>query len=190
VLEARSTTEHSIATPVIATSPAVLPLELADATPLADREHELRWLRGTWRQARRGRGRVLFVSGPAGIGKTRLAAALAEHVVASGAALHYGGSGGAGGAKALAAIADARSATAPTLIVLDELHLHERPIAALVEAVDAIETRPVLLVGLFDDDEGRPQLAELVDRVDARGDGRRREQAALFEDVALGLRRL
>jgi Novel STAND NTPase 1 len=112
-----------------------------------------------------------------------LAAALAEHVVASGAALHYGGSGGAGGAKALAAIADARSATAPTLIVLDELHLHERPIAALVEAVDAIETRPVLLVGLFDDDEGRPQLAELVDRVDARGDGRRRLRPLGLEGV-------
>jgi len=39
---------------------------------LVGRDDELHWLRGTWRTCRRGRGRVVFVSGPAGIGKTRL----------------------------------------------------------------------------------------------------------------------
>lgn len=49
---------------------APLPPELDSFTPLVDREHDMHWLRGTWRQARRGRGRVLFVSGPSQIGKT------------------------------------------------------------------------------------------------------------------------
>src|SRR5919108_188448 len=50
-----------------------LPIELELDTPLVGREHELAWLRGTWRQARRSYGRVVFVSGPAKTGKSRLA---------------------------------------------------------------------------------------------------------------------
>src|SRR5919109_591504 len=53
-----------------------IPVELDPLTPLVDRERELRWLRGTWRQAERGNGRLVLVSGPAGIGKTRLVAEL------------------------------------------------------------------------------------------------------------------
>ncbi|MGH2670311.1 MAG: adenylate/guanylate cyclase domain-containing protein, partial [bacterium] len=51
-----------------------LPPEFDVLTPLVDREHQMHWLRGTWRQARRGRGRLLVVSGPSQIGKTRLVA--------------------------------------------------------------------------------------------------------------------
>ena len=51
---------------------------------LVERDEELQWLRGTWRVCRRGEGRVLFVSGPAGAGKTRLAAELAEIAQAGG----------------------------------------------------------------------------------------------------------
>ncbi len=43
--------------------PPPLPIELEPDSPLVGREHELAWLRGTWRQARRGYGRVVFVSG-------------------------------------------------------------------------------------------------------------------------------
>ena len=60
-----------------------LPPELDPMTPMVDREREMRWLRGTWRQVRRGRGRVLVVSGPAQIGKTRLAAEFASYVSAT-----------------------------------------------------------------------------------------------------------
>ena len=42
-----------------------LPLELERETPIVGRDAELSWLRGCWRQARRGDGRVLVVSGPA-----------------------------------------------------------------------------------------------------------------------------
>ena len=35
---------------------------------------------GTWRQVQRGHGRVVFVSGPGQIGKTRLAAEFAAYL--------------------------------------------------------------------------------------------------------------
>ncbi len=153
--------------------PLPLPLELEESTLFADRDHELRWLRGTWRQARRGHGRIVFVSGPAGIGKTRLAAELAAYVQASGE-VRYAGVGGAGGAEILGAIAGARSQATPTLCVLDDLSLYEESIAALAESVDAIESHPVLLLALFREAKGHPELAKLVDRLDVRGDGHRR----------------
>ena len=80
------------------------PAELDPLTPLVDREHEMRWLRGTWRMVRRGGGRMLFMSGPAQIGKTRLAGEIAAHVHADGATIRYAGPGGAATAMALSAI--------------------------------------------------------------------------------------
>lgn len=44
----------------------------ADLTPLVGREHELAFLLERWNEARRGRGRVVFLGGDAGIGKSRL----------------------------------------------------------------------------------------------------------------------
>ena len=95
--------------------------ELDPMTPLVDREHEMRWLRGTWRQARRGHGRVLFVTGPAQIGKTRLAAELARYVEGNGGEVRYAGPGGAATALALAQVRGVSSIEAPTLVVLDDL---------------------------------------------------------------------
>ena len=148
-----------------------LAAELDNRTPLVGRELELRWLRGTWLQARRGRGRVVLISGPAGIGKTRLAAELAEHVRADGGSVRYACSGGIGGAEALAAISEADSATVPTLCLLDDLGLYPEAVAALAHALEAIESRTALVVGLFRDARERPELAGLVERVDVRGDG-------------------
>jgi class 3 adenylate cyclase len=47
-------------------------------TPLFGRDEELALLRRRWQQARDGTGRVVLLSGEAGIGKSRLAAALEE----------------------------------------------------------------------------------------------------------------
>jgi class 3 adenylate cyclase len=91
-----------------------LPPELDPMTPMVAREHEMRWLRGTWRQVRRGAGRVVLVSGPAQMGKTRLAGAVADHVHAGGDAVRYAGPGGAASAMALAGIRAAEAATSPT----------------------------------------------------------------------------
>ena len=58
-----------------------LPRQLEGGSPLlAGRDRELRWLRKRWQEAEAGRTSVALVSGPPGIGKTRLAAELAAEV--------------------------------------------------------------------------------------------------------------
>jgi WD40 repeat protein/class 3 adenylate cyclase len=152
-------------------STAALPIELDDGTPMIGRDDDLRWLRGIWRQARRGHGRVVLVSGPAGMGKTRLAAGLAVEVAASGRPVGYSGTGGAVLGGTLAAIAEARSCTVPGLWVLDDLHLYPEAVASLSEAAEVVEARPVLVVGLFREVASDPQLSALAERIDRFGDG-------------------
>src|SRR3954452_11842754 len=53
--------------------------------PLVGRVRELNELRGAYTGARAGRGGVQLVLGDPGVGKTRLAAALAEYAAADGA---------------------------------------------------------------------------------------------------------
>ena len=124
-------------------------------------------------QARRGHGRVVFVAGPPGIGKTRLAAELAHQVSAGGAAVYYCGGGGTGQAETLAAIAAAQAARSPGLWVLDQLNLYPQAIAALLQAAEGIESRPALVMGLFRDASGDPNLSTLVDRLNRHGDSLR-----------------
>jgi hypothetical protein len=49
-------------------------------TPLIGREEELDLLRRRWEQAKTGEGRVVLLSGEPGIGKSRLTAALSQHI--------------------------------------------------------------------------------------------------------------
>jgi class 3 adenylate cyclase/predicted ATPase len=51
-------------------------------TPLVGRNEELELLLRRWRQATAGEGRVVLISGEPGIGKSRLTAALSEHIAA------------------------------------------------------------------------------------------------------------
>jgi class 3 adenylate cyclase/tetratricopeptide (TPR) repeat protein len=50
------------------------------ATPLVGRDEELGLLERRWQQAKTGKGRVVLVSGEPGIGKSRLVAALSQHI--------------------------------------------------------------------------------------------------------------
>jgi predicted ATPase len=50
------------------------------ATPLVGRDEELELLIRRWEQAKSGEGRVVLISGEPGIGKSRLTAALSEHI--------------------------------------------------------------------------------------------------------------
>src|SRR5271166_4999485 len=52
----------------------------SEATPLVGRDEELDLLLRRWRQAKSGEGRVVLVSGEPGIGKSRLTAALSQHI--------------------------------------------------------------------------------------------------------------
>jgi WD40 repeat protein/class 3 adenylate cyclase/energy-coupling factor transporter ATP-binding protein EcfA2 len=70
-------------------------LATADAGPFVDRAAELAWLVGLWEQVRgagagAGRRRVALLAGDPGIGKTRLAAALAAAVHEQGGLVLYG----------------------------------------------------------------------------------------------------
>ncbi|VIO78634.1 adenylate/guanylate cyclase domain-containing protein [Bradyrhizobium ivorense] len=52
-------------------------------SPMVNRESETALLRDRWRRARNGEGQVVLVFGEAGIGKSRIVAALTEHAAAS-----------------------------------------------------------------------------------------------------------
>jgi class 3 adenylate cyclase len=154
---------------------AALPNELETDLPLVGRQHELSWLRGTWRQVRRGHGRVVFVSGPPQSGKTRLAAELGDYALAQGARVVYVGAGGAGSALALAALDESVPPSQPTVLVLDELDaLGEGVEERLDELFEEVETGPVLVIGIARDVDATPKLAALVERADSLGDGHRR----------------
>jgi WD40 repeat protein/class 3 adenylate cyclase len=169
--------------PSVSTGPAIeratdegrgIPAELDPLTPLVDRDHEMRWLRGTWRMVRRGGGRMLFVSGPAQIGKTRLAGEIAAHVQADGGAILYTGPGGAATAMALSAIRGAREASTPTLLVLDDVDVAGPQVAEeLQSSLEVLSGHPVLVLGLLHDGAAVPDLARLIERADERGDGHR-----------------
>jgi WD40 repeat protein/class 3 adenylate cyclase len=169
--------------PSVSTRPAIehatdegrgIPAELDPLTPLVDREHEMRWLRGTWRMVRRGGGRMLFVSGPAQIGKTRLAGEIAAHVHADGGAIRYAGPGGAATAMALSAIRGACEASTPTLLILDDVDVAGPQVAEELQAsLEVLSGRPVLVVGLLRDRAAVADLARLIERADDRGDGHR-----------------
>lgn len=149
-----------------------LPPELDVATPLVDREHEMHRLRGTWRQARRGHGRVLFVTGPSQIGKTRLVAELASEIASGGGGVHYAGPGGAAAALSLAAIRTAVDAVDPLLVILDDLDVAgEDAASTLGEAFDAISSRPILAIGIVKDPHAAATLATVVEKADRLGDG-------------------
>jgi class 3 adenylate cyclase/predicted ATPase len=52
----------------------------SEATPLVGRDEEVELLIRRWQQAKSGEGRVVLISGEPGIGKSRLTAALSEHI--------------------------------------------------------------------------------------------------------------
>jgi WD40 repeat protein len=141
---------------------------------MVGREHEIRWLRGTWRQAKRGDGRLVFVSGQGGIGKTRLVAELAEFAQLDGADVRLAAAGGIGTASALTEIDRITSVEVPTLLVIDDLEiLGDRVLKALDEGLLGVPGRPVLVVAIFRGESSSPLLAEVLSQTDRAGDGHR-----------------
>ena len=71
-------------------------IEQGEPTPLVGREPVLGQLREQLTRAEEGKGRLIFLSGEAGVGKTRLASELATEAERRGAAVLCGGSGAHG----------------------------------------------------------------------------------------------
>lgn len=162
--------------PATATAPGdALAPELDPMTPLADRVREMRWLRGTWRQARRGRGRLIWISGPSQIGKTRLIAELASMVHTAGGHVSYAGLGGTADAEALRAIRGITDHAQPALLVVDDVDAMGDEVAReLEERLDTIAVRPVLVVATIRAPDVSPSIERVLRRSDPSGDGLRR----------------
>jgi WD40 repeat protein/DNA-binding SARP family transcriptional activator len=128
--------------PVVADLPREL--DATTAPPLIGREGELRRLQVRWQRAAKGAGALITLIGGYGMGKTRLAAALAGDAHREDAAVLYATGTGAP-EVALAAIARVRDARRPTLLVLDdadrspaEVHDAVRELARALAAVPAL----------------------------------------------------
>ncbi|MCE3246297.1 MAG: transcriptional activator domain [Geminicoccaceae bacterium] len=140
-----------------------LPPQLEGGSPLlAGRERELAWLRARWAESASSRPRIAFVSGPAGIGKTRLAAELAATLRRAGATVLYaGGSGGPD--AAVHAIRRADESERPTLLVLDDADdASPAVLEAAAELAAKPQDSPLLIVALHQDERESPALAELA----------------------------
>ena len=178
-----------------------LPVQLEGGSPLlAGRERELRWLRRRWQEAQAGHVVCAIVSGPAGIGKTRLIAELAHELRREGAAVLYAG-GGELTETAMATVGEVGKSLRPTLLALD--YADEAPPTVLEAAAKLAREaagRQVLICVLHHDEQGPPGFGTLLEagaaqrlRLDPLGEDAIGEIAALYapaEGIAMPLRTL
>jgi WD40 repeat protein/class 3 adenylate cyclase len=139
-----------------------VPVALDAAAPLVGRESELRRLRWRWRWARRGGLHVVVVRGPAGIGKTRLAAELAAAVDAGGGSCRY--------ASCAASPYDGAvlttPVTEPTLVVLDDVDaLDAEGLQALERDLAGRSDDAVLVALVLDDDAATQEVLTTARRL-------------------------
>lgn len=121
-------------------------LDTTGAPPIAGRDGELSWLRARWDRARDGAGGLVAITGPAGAGKSRLAAELAGKVHRRGdVVLHATGSGPP--AAVIAALRAARAASRPALLVVDDAGIASADVLEqLAAAMASLAREPVLVV--------------------------------------------
>ena len=142
-----------------------LPRQLEGGSPLlAGRDRELRWLRKRWQDADAGRSRIALVSGPPGIGKTRLAAELAAEVQQAGKEVLYAAGSGSPDA-ALAAIRATAEGDLPTLLVLDDADDASPAVLDAAVALTQPRDTPSLLLVLHQDKQGPPAFAGAVQKL-------------------------
>jgi WD40 repeat protein/class 3 adenylate cyclase len=151
-----------------ATVPAVVragPVELDTLTPMLGRDAQLRRLLWAWRSARRGAGAVAVVRGPAGIGKTRLLAGLADEVIRGRGTCCY---------LALSAehpaVGDWCGAIdGPAVVIVDDLDAATvAELAELQDVVRSVGDEPRLLAFGLDVEHADASVHTAVQRWDAR----------------------
>jgi WD40 repeat protein/class 3 adenylate cyclase len=178
---ARTVAMRQLDVPAIA-----LPLELEQETPLVGRARELSWLRGLWRQARRGYGRVILLTGPSQSGKTRLAAQIASFAVNDGASVTYVGAGSTSVTLAITAVEEASHARTPTLVVLDDIEALDEAVAGRIAARrDALETASSLVLVLARDVAALPEVASMVEESDGSVDTHRRLVPLTMDEIRM-----
>jgi WD40 repeat protein/DNA-binding SARP family transcriptional activator/ABC-type cobalamin/Fe3+-siderophores transport system ATPase subunit len=192
-----------------------LPEALQPVGPVfVGRVDKLAWLRASWTHATHGRGAVVFLAGPQGIGKTRLAAELARRVHEQSGRVLYGrctpaahdplqpfaqaladiaaslqdvpgaGRSSAAFGQGLADVLAGRSDRA-VLLILDDLHLAQAPmLGALAGLGAAVATRRLLVLGAYQDAAATAGLARLVERLDPSSAGHRQLGPLNRDEVA------
>ena len=134
-------------------------LDATSASSLVGRDRELSWLTEAWARAQHGVGALIALLGEPGIGKSRLAAELANHALAKGAAVRYTTAKDPSDVVR-GVLEQARASTSPTLLVVD--HVDEAP-PDLQDELDKTATAAAaapLLVLLLVDEAG--SAADLV----------------------------
>lgn len=99
-------------------------LDTRSAPPLVGRDRELSWLSQAWARAQDGASAVIALLGEPGIGKSRLAAELAEHALEEGATVRYATAKDPPDVLRRA-LKQGRESASPTLLVVD--HVDEAP---------------------------------------------------------------
>ncbi len=109
--------------PKLTPRPAELPDELAAAArpAILGRTAELDWLLARWERAASGRGELVLITGPPGIGRTRVAAELAEEVHRRGDTVLFASGAGPGRGACAARSTGRASPSARLLLVLDDV---------------------------------------------------------------------
>ena len=140
--------------------PPELPAGLRRIGPaFVGRDAALACLCGFWADAERGQGGVVLVLGPAGSGRTRLAAELAHHARGRGAAVQLAGEhSGPEAVQARPADRVRSAAGRPVLLILEDVDQPGPGAAALLEAADAAPRLRLLVVATYDPERADARL--------------------------------